>query len=158
MRDDQFANLVRLGNIHVDSSEMFLGGDYIQQDRLPFTGARGDDLGDHRDRPELRRSEQEDLQRLSHLRLSFTQQVRLPWDFLNAYFNNTFFLDRDADLDIPGWRERETDHPPVRHSGAAHPRRERPRAPLHPPGPEHHLTRQSDLSQSQQLSSINYCL
>ena len=96
MRDDQFANLVRLGNIHVHSSEMFLGGDYIQLDRLPFTGARGDDLRDYRDRPELRRSEQEDLQRLSHFRLSFTQQVRLPWAFLNAYFNNSFFLDRDA--------------------------------------------------------------
>ena len=56
----------------------------------------GDDLRDYRDRPELRRSEQEDLQRLSHFRLSFTQQVRLPWAFLNAYFNNSFFLDRDA--------------------------------------------------------------
>ena len=60
-------------------------------------------------------------------------------------------------LDIPGWRERETDHPPVRHSGAAHPRRERPRAPLDPPGPEHYLIRQPDISQSQQLSSIKYC-
>ena len=67
-------------------------------------------------------------------------------------------LDRDADLDVPGWREQEADHLRVRHPGAAHPRRERPRAFLRPPGPEHHLIRQPDLAQSRQLSRIKYML